>query len=117
MWAEPDCGLDLSQALLFQFFGRKGPLFRLSTVRSSVMRRICPELTDRTGLFFGWPSFPASLCSFPAPETQLLKYHIVIQSKLSQKADRLASLIKCFRLRPFGLALELRFQFFDLFDY
>jgi hypothetical protein len=108
--------LDLRQPLLFQFFGRKGPLLRLTTMRSSVMGRVCSELAYRARPFLRGRRFPALpvLCS--APETYLSKYRIIIKSKRSKYADRLAGLVEGFRPCLFGQALETPFQLIDLFD-
>src|ERR1700722_561998 len=108
--------LDLGQSLLLKFFGGKGPLLCLTTVRSTVVRGLCSEVTYRTGLICGGRSFSAALGLVSASKAQFLEYRIVINPKYPKKADGLASGFEGFSLRLLRLALELRLQFFDLFE-
>jgi hypothetical protein len=108
--------LDLGQPLLFELIGCEGPLLRLAAMRSSVMGRVCSEVAYRAGFIFRRVSFPAFFDLGLAPEAELFEYCIIIKSKRSKRADRLAGVIKGFRLCLFGNTFKPRFQLFDLFD-
>jgi hypothetical protein len=64
----PGVKLDLCQSLLFELFVREGPFLCLTTMRSSVMGRVCFEVTNWTRLIFWRPFYSALLILCLAPE-------------------------------------------------